>query len=145
MSKGRRNRTGRNSIKLSPKYGVNPTIPLCFWCGEEKNEIAMLGRIGDGRKGEDIEAPKHMVLDYNPCDKCMERMNLGVTCVEVTEIPPHENMPEFVDGYYPTGRWTVIKSEAAKRIFNLDVETGKKLLVSEEAFSAIFTSPVMED
>lgn len=24
-------------ITLSPKYGVNPTIPVCFWCGEEKN------------------------------------------------------------------------------------------------------------
>lgn len=142
MSKERRN---RNSIKLSPKYGVNPTIPICFWCGEDKNEIALLGRIGDGRKGEDIEAPMHMVLDYNPCDKCVANMALGVTCVEVVDIPPHKNMPEFVDGHYPTGRWNVIKPDAARRIFNLDVEAGEKLLVSEEAFSAIFTSRITDE
>ena len=134
----------KDSIKLSPKYGVNPTIPVCFWCGEDKNEVAMLGHIGDGRKGEDIEAPKRMVLDYGPCDKCNESMNLGITCVEVTDIPPHEGMPEFLDGHYPTGKWVVIKPEAAKRIFDLDLEKGKKLMVSEEAFSAIFTSPIMD-
>lgn len=32
-----------SGIKLSPKYGVNPTIPVCFWCGKEKNEIALMG------------------------------------------------------------------------------------------------------
>ena len=35
-------------IKLSPKHGLNPTIPVCFWCGEERNEVALLGHIGDG-------------------------------------------------------------------------------------------------
>lgn len=142
MSKGRRSRDG---IKLSPKHGVNPTIPVCFWCGEEKNEIALLGHIGDGRKGEDIEAPMHMVLNYDPCDKCAANMSLGVVCIEVVDIPPQEGMLELVDGHYPTGRWNVIKPEAAQRIFNLDLEAGKKLLVSEEAFSAIFTCPVMDE
>ena len=28
-------------IKLSPKHGLNPTIPVCFWCGEERNEVAL--------------------------------------------------------------------------------------------------------
>ena len=60
-------------ILLSPKHGLNPTIPICFWCGEEKNEIALMGRIGDARKGEDFEAPMHAVLDYEPCDKCREK------------------------------------------------------------------------
>ena len=34
-----------NDILLSPKYGVNPTMPVCFWCGEDRGEIALLGRI----------------------------------------------------------------------------------------------------
>ena len=42
-------------IKLSPKHGLNPTIPVCFWCGEERNEVALLGHIGDGRKHEDLK------------------------------------------------------------------------------------------
>ena len=50
-------------IKLSPKHGLNPTIPVCFWCGEERNEVALLGHSGDGRKHEDFEAPRHMVID----------------------------------------------------------------------------------
>ena len=57
-----------DSIKLSPKYGVNPTIPCCFFCGKEKNEIALLGKVG--KRDEDIEAPMHMVIDYEPCDEC---------------------------------------------------------------------------
>ena len=55
-------------IKISPKYGVNPTIPVCFFCGEPKNEIALMGKM----KG-DIEAPKNMVLDYEPCEHCKEQ------------------------------------------------------------------------
>lgn len=31
-----------SGTKLSPKYGVNPTIPVCFWCGEDKNEVIIL-------------------------------------------------------------------------------------------------------
>ena len=38
-------------IKLSPKHGLNPTIPVCFWCGEERNEVALLGHIGDEARG----------------------------------------------------------------------------------------------
>ncbi len=48
-------------IKVSPKHGVNPTIPICFWCGEEKGEIALLGKLPG-----DAEAPRNMVLDYEP-------------------------------------------------------------------------------
>ena len=61
-------------IKLSPKHGLNPTIPVCFWCGEERNEVALLGHIGDGRKLEEFEAPMHMVIDYEPCEKCRANM-----------------------------------------------------------------------
>ena len=40
-----------DSILLSPKHGVNPTIPVCFWCGREKNEVALMGYL-KGRGGE---------------------------------------------------------------------------------------------
>ena len=26
-------------IKLSPKHGLNPSMDLCFWCGEPKGVI----------------------------------------------------------------------------------------------------------
>ena len=53
----------KGDIRLSKKYGVNPSIPICFWCGQEKNEIALLGHIGDGRRGEDLEAPRNILLE----------------------------------------------------------------------------------
>ncbi len=68
-----------NSIRLSPKYGVNPTIPICFWCGREREEITLMGHIGDGRKHEDFEAPKHMFIDFEPCEECKKNMDLGFT------------------------------------------------------------------
>ncbi len=145
MGKGDRNRSNRNSIKLSPKYGANPSIPVCFWCGKEKNEIRLLGKIGDGRKGEDIEAPRNMIFDYDPCNECQKNWNLGVACIEVRNPDGNEDDWMLINGHRPTGRWSVIKPEAAKRIFELDLEAGKKLLVAEEAFSAIFTSPVMDN
>lgn len=61
------------SIKISPKYGVNPTIPVCFFCGEEKQEIALLGKL----KG-DVEAPHRMCLDYEPCEKCKQIFAQGI-------------------------------------------------------------------
>ena len=44
-------------IQVSPKHGLNPTIPVCFWCGKERGEVALLGRLPG-----DAEAPKNVVL-----------------------------------------------------------------------------------
>ncbi len=74
------------TLKLSPKHGLNPTVSVCFWCGEDKNEIALLGHIG-GAFGEDIEAERRMVLDYEPCPRCKAQMESGFTVVEVTNAP----------------------------------------------------------
>lgn len=41
-----------NSIRLSPKHGLNPSISVCFFCGEDKNEIILPGKL-EG----DAEAP----------------------------------------------------------------------------------------
>ena len=45
------------SILLHHEHGLNPTIPVCFYCGSERNEVALLGA---GFRGE---APKNMVVD----------------------------------------------------------------------------------
>lgn len=73
-----------SGVRLSPKYGVNPTLAVCFWCGEERGDIALLGRIG-GR--EDREAPRRSVVDFQPCDKCRASMNSGFTLMETTAHP----------------------------------------------------------
>ena len=87
-------------IRLHPKYGVNPTIPVCFFCGKEKNEVALLGAAYQG------EAPMRMVIDKVPCDWCQENMTKGIVLVEV----------EGQDEPRPTGGYWVIREEAARRI-----------------------------
>lgn len=125
-----------SSIKLSQKHGVNPTIPVCFFCGEQKNEIALLGKL----KG-DVEAPKNCVLDYEPCDKCKEHMNMGVTLIEVSDVQPMDKRPPLTargnQQVYPLGGWCVIKPEATKRIFNQDFTEGQKVFVDSEVFKMI--------
>ncbi len=129
-----------SSIKLSEKYGVNPTICKCFFCGEDKY-IALLGQIGDRRKKEDIEAPKECVMDYEPCDKCVENMSLGVTLIEVTTTQPEDKRPPLKAqgdlSVYPTGSYCVVKPEAISRMFNQDLEAGNKLFVDSEVMDML--------
>lgn len=117
------------SIPLSPNHGVNPTIPLCFFCGEQKNEIALLGKLPG-----DIEAPKNLLLDYNPCDKCLEIMKDNVTLIEVTNSPTNDNQPPIQGDLYPTGKYVVITYEAAERCFTKkeSIKKGSTILVDPE-------------
>lgn len=124
----------KGDIRLSKKYGVNPSIPICFWCGQEKNEIALLGHIGDGRRGEDLEAPRNILLDYEPCDGCQKNMALGVTVMEAEISPIFKYQPEFQPGTYPTGKWIVLKKEAADRIFGDELKGHNKIFVDSETF-----------
>lgn len=103
--------TKEKSIRVSPKHGLNPTIPQCFFCGELKNEIALLGKL----KG-DVEAPKSICFDMEPCDKCKEYMGKGIILISVDpEKSPDPNNP------YRTGGWIVVKDDYITRVFNPEV------------------------
>lgn len=135
-------------IELSPKHGVNPTIPCCFWCGKKKNQIVLMGRIrrkeeGKQRATGDYEAPHGVVLDYEPCDECAEAFSQGVQLIEcVTTIGderPALTKDENGKPVYPTGRTVVITPESAQRVFN-NVEAemlqaGKKLFMTPQVFN----------
>jgi len=95
-----------NKIYISDKYGVNPTIPICFFCNNPKNEIALLGRLRN-----DIEAPKNLVLNKEPCDTCKKYMEIGVMLVSVRDNETDKENP------YRTGSIAVVKKEAAKKMF----------------------------
>jgi hypothetical protein len=91
----------KGSIRLHPQHGLNPTIPVCFWCGEDTGEVALLG---DAYRGE---APHRMIIGQNPCPACKEKMALGITFTEATGHPPQY-----------TGRWCVVKEEAVQHMIN---------------------------
>ncbi|KSV59151.1 hypothetical protein [Acetivibrio ethanolgignens] len=104
------------SIRLSKEHGVNPTIPVCFWCGEGKNEIALLGKLKDDKK-----APMYTVLDYEPCDKCKEMFKKGVLLVGVQYTS--NGLPAIGKGdnnkpVYPTGTHAVVTKEWAAKAFS---------------------------
>lgn len=128
-----------SGIKLSPKYGVNPTIPICFWCGEERGEIALLGRIGNGRKHEDFEAPRHAVIDFEPCDKCNAHMAQGFTLMEATSHPNGCCSVPVRQGVYLTGKYAVVKPEAIRRIFGDEsAKNGGKAYVESSVYRGLF-------
>ena len=118
------------SIPLSPKHGLNPTIPVCFFCGEQKNEVVLLGRVG-GKK--DLEAPRTMLMDYVPCEECQKKFAQGLLVIEVVDYPVAENQLEITEGYYPTGRYFVIKPQSEDQV-------GKKCLMLKEEFDVVFAN-----
>lgn len=134
-------------IEISPKHGLNPTIPVCFWCGKEKNEIALLGRIREKTKNRyganvtkrdsDIEAPRRMVIDYEPCDECQKMWDRGVVVFEAQEMPTMPNQPEIQNGIYPTGRLVVVTVEGADRVLpqHAPWSKGQKVFVDSTVFS----------
>ena len=110
--------TKTKSIKISQKHGVNPTIPICFWCGKEKNEIALLGKLSG-----DAEAPRStwLIGDYEPCDACKELRKRGIDLIEATDHPiAHPKQPPY-HGAYPTGRHLILTEHGVRAIFSPEV------------------------
>ena len=137
-------------IEVSPKHGLNATIPVCFWCGKDKNEIALMGRVrekdhnGRAVRGSDVEMPMKMVLDYEPCECCKEQFSQGVQLIEcvnhIQDGRPPISKDDMDNKVYPTGRTLVFKPEAAQNIFNIDksmLEAGKKLCLDSTTFDQL--------
>lgn len=126
-----------SGVKLSPKHGVNPTMPICFFCGKPTGEIALLGKIDRA----DSEAPHNMILNYEPCDECKKKFAMGVALIGTTnkctdKRPPIQTSEDGTE-LYPTGAWMVVTKEAAKRYFGEivteeEIENTDRVLVEQE-------------
>lgn len=118
------------NIKISPKHGVNPSICKCFFCGQDKG-IVLLGKLKN-----DAEAPREIVMDYEPCDNCLAGMQQGVTLLEVSNVQPSDGRPSVKaqDGseVYPLERMVVLKAEAVSRMFNMNMKAGQRIFVDSE-------------
>lgn len=120
-----------NAIRISPKHGLNPTIPVCFFCGKEKNQLILMGRLKD-----DAEAPKNTFFDYEPCEECRKKFDQGILLIGVSETSP-DGRPPIAKGAYPTGVYAVLKREAIERLFGPEEATptlkaGKALMDEKE-------------
>jgi len=111
-------------IYLHKEHGVNPTIPLCFVCGKEKNEVALLGSAYKDR------APMHMVIGIEPCDDCKTKyLKIAVLLVEV--------ISDYSSKRKPTGSFMVIKDAAFERMFGEKPPAHKIALVESAIFQPI--------
>lgn len=114
------------AIKLSEKHGLNPSISICFFCGKEKNELVLPGRL----KG-DVEAPKKAIWSMEPCDDCRKYMAEGVMLCVVKDGTDPKNP-------YRTGRMLVISDADAERIFKMDPTKERFAFIEESTVNMVF-------
>lgn len=95
------------NIRISERHGVNPSVGICFFCGEGKEVILF------GRMREDAEAPREVCLDKEPCQKCADFMKQGIILIGCDEAKsaadPHNP--------YRDGNWAVVTEDYVRRAF----------------------------
>ena len=111
-------------IILSEKHGMNPAIPLCFFCLKPKNEIILAGRMKD-----DKEAPRNAVWDRQPCDECKGWMEKGIILISVDESKTEDNKNP-----YKSGGWCVVKEDMIKRMLEGSQELLEDILRKRVAY-----------
>jgi len=97
-----------SDIKLHKEHGLNPTVTACYFCGGEKNEIALLGAAFKEK------APMHMVINREPCDKCKAMMRAGIMIVEMKNGTSNS----VDDMSSRTGNIYVLKEEAVEKMLS---------------------------
>lgn len=135
------------SIRLSEEHGVNPSVEVCFWCGEPMG-VALLGKL----KG-DAKAPREICTGYEMCDKCKEHNETMIHMIEASRTPLHKNQPSINkdSNAYPTGRNFWIKDEALKVLLKPEAfeETlkSRSALLEPDAFNEFLnmTHEIKED
>lgn len=124
------------ALNLHPKFGVNPTIDTCFWCGNSKGVALMGNNYRPHDKPE--EAPQQLVLDYNECPNCATEWARGTAIIEVSPQPLHNGQGAISHQgdvqYYPTGRVCIVTSSWAIEALDTDAT---RVLVSIENFSQL--------
>lgn len=112
---------------LIGKNGLNPTIPVCHYCGKPKNMIMLTGLEGEkwakknGRP--DGEMPMHVYVeeDVEPCDECKKK---GIAIVEVIPSDPLK---------YTGDSWLVTE-ECIERLVGKDSELYKHAMEKRVVF-----------
>lgn len=120
------------SIRLSEKHGVNPSMEICFFCKEAKG-IVLFGKLK-----KDVEAPREVLINYEPCDKCKEKFKEGVIVVAVTTEQQCKNQPPITtrndEELYPTGAYVVVKP----KVFNNEYKVGTIITMDKNLFQELF-------
>lgn len=81
-------------------------IPVCYFCGREKNEI-MLPTGLTPKHAKQIKEAHGKVVNYEPCEECKKMMEQGVMLIQCGD-----NNQD-----YRTGKYVVVKDQAIPEIF----------------------------
>lgn len=94
-------------ITLSPKHGLNPSLGVCFVCGQEDGSVVIPGRLPD-----DAEAPRRAVWTREPCETCLGYMVQGIILISVRD-------GENGDNPYRTGGWAVVTEVGLRGVMSV--------------------------
>ena len=149
-------------LRISERHGVNPSLAQCFWCGQDSGELILFGRLP-----QDHEAPRKVVMSYEPCEKCDKQMgrracelNAAVWIIEVSDQPTHGDgqlawgqhigqgakatrEQAYKPQHYPTGRMVVVKERVIRDNVNnpemiADVIRKRATIMQDKAFEGMF-------
>ena len=115
-------------LRLSKEYGVNPSIDMCFVCGEEI-DIILFGTSYKDENGKTAQAPTK-ICSGRLCKKCEEFIERGYVFFIVVKDGQSGKNPRR------SGPIVQIKKEVAKEMFNADVQNINYL--EESAYKQIF-------
>lgn len=116
-------------LRLSKKYGVNPSIDTCFICGKETNLI-LFGTSYKDEEGKTAKAPMR-TCSGGLCDSCQKIIDEGGIFFIAVQDGEKSNNP------YRTGQISALKEEAVQRIFP-DFPYKKINYIEESAYKQIF-------
>lgn len=121
------------SVRISKKYGVNPSVTHCECCGKEIG-VALFGTSWKDEKGRTAEAPRDVYLGL--CSDCQSVVDQdGLIVIEVRDGESGNNP-------FRTGRLIGITKEAKERLFQ-DV-TSNIVYMEHSMFSDIFDESLKE-
>ena len=122
-------------IRLSKKYGLNPSVQVCSCCGKDMN-ILLFGSSYKDENGKHTEAPMQ-IMTKEICEDCKKVIdNGGRFFIEVRDGESGNNP-------YRTGRLVALKEEACKNIFN--VEVGPINYMEQTPFTQLFGEALKEE
>lgn len=115
------------NIRVSEKHGLNPSIDVCFFCGNDK-QLLLFGKL----KG-DAKAPTRVVSSYVPCEECRKKFAEGRLVIEV--VTEDNGVQPIAEGAWPTGRWCVLSHDTANVLFK--GVPNPTVLLEKELFDAM--------
>lgn len=137
-----------SGIYLDSKHGVAPTMLHCPICLEASG-LALPGRMINRMAADAKKSPERFMregmLDTTPCQKCQGFMEQGIILIGVDEKKTTDRKNPW-----RTGRFSVIREEAVRRIFSPpelveDVCKRRVCYMPDEVFVALGIPETMEE